>query len=64
MEAKEAKELYLRAKVKELHDVVVNMIDEIENELELSDPTGEEDLTKMGQDIISLLHHIECETCI
>jgi phosphate uptake regulator len=64
MKAKEAKELYLRDKVKELHDVVINMIDEIENGLELSDPTGEEDLTKMGQDIISLLHHIECETCI
>lgn len=64
MEAKEVKELYLRDKVKELHDVVTNMIDEIENELELSDPTGEKDLTQMGQDIISLLHHIECETCI
>lgn len=64
MEAKEVKELYLRDKVKELHDVVVNMIDEIENELELSDLTGKKDLTKVGQDIISLLHHIECETCI
>ena len=64
MEAKKVKELYLRDKVKELHDVVINMIDEIENELELSDPTGKEDLTQMGQDIISLLHHIECETCI
>lgn len=64
METKEVKELYLRDKVKELHDTVVNMIDEIENKLELSDPTGEKDLTQMGQDIISLLHHIECETCI
>lgn len=64
MKAKEAKELYLRDKVKELHDVVVNMIDEIGNELELSDPTGIKDLTQMGQDIILLLHHIECKTCI
>lgn len=64
MKAKEVKELYLRDKVKELHDVVVNMIDEIENELELSDQTGKEELTKIGQDIISLLHYIECRTCI
>lgn len=60
----DAKELYLRNKVVELHNVIINVIDEIENELELSDPTGEKDLTQMGQDIISLLHHIECETCI
>jgi hypothetical protein len=59
-----AKEMYLRDKVKELHDVVANMIGEIENELELSDPTGKKGLTKIGQDIVSLLHHIECETCI
>lgn len=64
MITKEAKDLYLRDKVRELHNVVDNMINEIEKELELSDQTGKDDLTKMGQNIIYLLHHIECETCI
>lgn len=56
--------MYLMDKVNELHNEVVKILNEIEENFDISDYSDVALLSEKEQSIISLLHHIECETCM